>query len=223
MGVVMLDPDPDLDLDAQLLAQMREDFLSESKDILEGMGTLLAGLERGGDPDLIHRIFRSMHTLKGTAAFVGLESMRRLAHSMENIFSAVRSETLSVDAKLIDLAFSAVQALSTMRDDIVHGGDGELDVDALIRQLDAVVKSSGSTEAGGAPLPESIQGLRAALGDGDAPVVDSSPQDRAPRTGGRLWIRRGRRGVFRNDADSRSQRNFGSSEGVGRPESGGSP
>jgi two-component system, chemotaxis family, sensor kinase CheA len=164
----MAEPDPDLD--QQLLAQMREDFISDSKEILEKLGPVLIGLERG-DPELIHTTFRAMHTLKGTAAFVGLESIRRLAHKMEDVFGAVRSGALPVTPELIDLAFAAVQLLTDMCADVSHGGSGELDIELLVARLETAVQSATPTDPRDAPRPESIRGLRVAVSQ--APPGDS--------------------------------------------------
>jgi len=125
------------DLDAQLLRQMQQDFLAESLEILDRLGTLLVKLEKGGDPDLIDAIFREMHTLKGTAGFVGFESIRTLAHKLEDIFGALRDGPLDVTPELIDTAFAGVQMLAAMREDIARGGTGEADAASLIARLEA--------------------------------------------------------------------------------------
>src|SRR5687768_14499999 len=93
------------DFDAELLLQMREDFLIESQEILMRLGPLLTQLEQGSTPEIINTIFREVHTLKGTAGFVGLESIRKLAHRLEDLFGAVRADKLAVSPELIDVTF----------------------------------------------------------------------------------------------------------------------
>jgi two-component system chemotaxis sensor kinase CheA len=128
------------DLDAQLLAQMREDFLAESQEILDRLGPLLVQLEQEGDADLVNAIFRDLHTLKGTAGFVGLESIRLLAHKMEDVFGALRAEQLAVTPELIDVVFGGVQLLTAMREDVLGGGTGEAEVAPLVARLEAALR-----------------------------------------------------------------------------------
>jgi two-component system chemotaxis sensor kinase CheA len=128
------------DLDAQLLAQMREDFLAESQEILDRLGPLLVELEKGDDPDLINTLFREVHTLKGTAGFAGFETMRLLAHKLEDVFAALRAEQLVVTPELIDTAFAGLQSLSAMREDVLRGGTGETDIAPLVPRLEAALR-----------------------------------------------------------------------------------
>src|SRR5687767_4267005 len=106
----------DADLDAMLLAQMREDFLTESQEILDRLGPLLTTLEQDSTPERLNTIFREVHTLKGTAGFVGLETIRRLSHQLEDLFSALRAGQVTVTPELIDVALAAVEELRGLRE-----------------------------------------------------------------------------------------------------------
>jgi len=129
----------DLDLDAELLAQMRDDFLLESQEILERLGQELTQLEQAATPELINTIFRETHTLKGTAGFVGLESIRKVAHQMEDVFGAVRSGQLTVTPALIDTAFEGTRVLTALREDVAQGGSGEGEIGAILTRLEAAL------------------------------------------------------------------------------------
>ena len=142
----MTEPNDLNDLDAQLLAQMREDFLAESGEILDRLGSLLTELEQTSSSEVINSIFRDIHTLKGTAGFVGLSATQRLAHKMEDVFGAVRAEQLAVTPELIDLAFAGVQQLSAMREDVLNGGSGEANIIPLAHSLEAALQSPESIE-----------------------------------------------------------------------------
>jgi two-component system chemotaxis sensor kinase CheA len=131
------------DFEAQLLTQMRADFLAESQEVLDQLAPLLVQLEQSGDRDLLQEIFRLMHTLKGTAGFVGLDHIRALAHKMEDVFGALRDGRLAVTADVIDLAFAGLQSLIAMRDQVLHGGTGETDTTPLIARLGAVLQDGG--------------------------------------------------------------------------------
>jgi two-component system chemotaxis sensor kinase CheA len=125
------------DFDADILAQMRDDFLTEAQEILDRLGPLLAQLEQNRSPEVINGIFREVHTLKGAAGFMGLTHIQRLAHRLEDTFGEIRAGKLGVTPALIDLAFDGLQHLATMRADAAQGGQGEAEIEPLLRQLDA--------------------------------------------------------------------------------------
>lgn len=169
--------------EAQLLAQMRNDFLSESQDILDRLGTLLVQLEQSGDPDLLRTIFREVHTLKGTAGFVGLDLIQSLAHKMENVFGALRDGQLAMTPNLIDAAFAGLQALTAMREDVLHGGKGE-SCKSNSALAEARLKAALETPRSSPPAPavnapaEPAQTVEAQPVS-PAPVVGLGEQDKA--------------------------------------------
>jgi len=65
-------------------------FIEDSQDNLSGIENDLLAIEAGGenlDDELIGKVFRAVHSIKGSAGFVGLENIKELAHGMENIFA----------------------------------------------------------------------------------------------------------------------------------------
>jgi two-component system chemotaxis sensor kinase CheA len=132
--------------ETQLLAQMRDDFLAESQEILDRLEPLLVQLEKSGDPDLIQAAFRDVHTLKGTAGFVGLVSIQQLAHKLEDVFGALRDGRLSISPELMDAVFAGVRSLADMREDVSRGGMGERDIAPLLAFLDAALQGSAPNE-----------------------------------------------------------------------------
>lgn len=129
------------DFDADLLAQMREDFLAEAQEILDRLGPLLTQLEQRRSPEIINNIFREVHTLKGAAGFMGLTHIQRLAHRLEDTFGDLRAGKLGVTPALMDATFEGVQRLAVMRADAARGGPGEADIESVLAQLDAARRS----------------------------------------------------------------------------------
>jgi len=144
------------------LAQMREDIVTESREILDRLGPLLADLERTADPELIRSIFREVHTLKGTAGFVGLVSIQKLGHKMEDLFGALRDGSISITPDLIDVAFDGVRSLEWMQNDLASGGAGEADISALIKRLEFALGGEAATPAAAA-VQENAPGKTATL------------------------------------------------------------
>ncbi len=112
----MPDDHQNADLDAQLLAQMLEDFLEESQEYLDRLNLDLARLEETPDDgELINDIFRAAHTLKGTASFVGLDKIREVGHRMEDVFGAIRKGTLQVTASLLDVIMPEMDGIAALK------------------------------------------------------------------------------------------------------------
>ena len=75
--------------------QLLREFLAEAEDLIEVLAGDIQALrtrrqEGRARSELIARIFRHVHTIKGSAAAVGLNSMAELAHEFENLLEGVR-------------------------------------------------------------------------------------------------------------------------------------
>ena len=67
------------------------EFITESEETLDKVDPLFIELEaKGDDPEILNKLFRSVHTIKGAAGFLGFQSMVDVAHSAENIMKKLR-------------------------------------------------------------------------------------------------------------------------------------
>ncbi len=106
-----------VDLDAELLDQMAQDFFEESREHLDHLNLDLVRLEENPEDEaLINEIFRTVHTLKGGAAFVGMDGIKVVSHKMEEVFGAIRSGNLKVSPSIIDTMLEAMEVLNILRD-----------------------------------------------------------------------------------------------------------
>ena len=109
------------------------EFVSEAEEILERMFEDLSELHEqrhaGGevDPDLVNRIFRSAHSLKGLAGMFGLDAISELSHRLEDILDGLRLGKVSLESPAVSLLDDGVSLLATMmtRLERGEGGDGE--------------------------------------------------------------------------------------------------
>jgi len=84
--------------------QLRKIFAMESEDTLQQMEDALLHLEKSADDrEAVNVVFRVAHTLKGSAAIVGLDDISAFTHLMENILDRVRSGDLAVNPDLIQV------------------------------------------------------------------------------------------------------------------------
>ena len=86
----------------------RQAFRDEATDLLVELESALLELEDSPeDSELVNRVFRAMHTLKGSGAMFGFDDIAQFTHEVETVFDTVRSGQLQVTRLLLDLTFQA--------------------------------------------------------------------------------------------------------------------
>lgn len=119
-------------------------FIDESKEHLQVLNESLLELEKNpGDLEIVNRIFRAAHTLKGMAATMGYNDLANLTHIMENVLDEIRNGKIEVSPDILDTIFLAIDDLESMVLSIENGGDGSRDVSSCIQKLEQI--TSGVT------------------------------------------------------------------------------
>lgn len=123
-------------------------FLEEADEMLQGMEDGILYLEHHPDDmESLRALFRHAHTLKGSAATLGHQSMTLVAHAMENHLEPLRQGKGVATAALIDALLKGLDALRRFRDEI-GGVPGEpADVAAVLAALEQL----NTAPAGGEP------------------------------------------------------------------------
>lgn len=96
------------------------EFVVESRDHLSSIEPDLLILERDGgktDPAIINRVFRAIHSIKGASGFFGLDALKSLSHSMENVLMLMRDGKLTPTPTVMDPLLVGVDRLRLMLDD----------------------------------------------------------------------------------------------------------
>ncbi|MEK3734590.1 MULTISPECIES: chemotaxis protein CheA [Paenibacillus] len=123
-------------------------FIDESNDHLQSLNENMLQLESNPDDlGIVQIIFRSAHTLKGMAATMGFEDLASLTHQMENVLDLVRNEKLKMQDFIFDTLFKSLDALESMVQDIMQGGEGKADVSSIVASLQAIVRGEGPAAA----------------------------------------------------------------------------
>jgi chemosensory pili system protein ChpA (sensor histidine kinase/response regulator) len=106
-------PEPEIELppDGDLPAEILEFFIPEVEEHLQTATECLLALEASANENDIHRLFRSMHTIKGSAAQVGLPRIALVAHRAEDLIGRLRDGALAPSADIIDLCLDSVDTL----------------------------------------------------------------------------------------------------------------
>ena len=88
------------------------EFLTESQENLLRLENEIVLLEQSpDDSDLLGSIFRSMHTIKGTCGFLGLERLESVAHAAENVLGSLRDGTLSVSDDMVSDILASIDVI----------------------------------------------------------------------------------------------------------------
>ena len=152
----------------EILARMRFAFQAEASDLLNELDSSLLQLE--ADPanaDFINRVFRAMHTLKGSGATAGFERLSHFAHLAEEVFNAARDGKVQITSELIDLALRACDLLRAFLAD----GDSTPDLQSKTEQeLVAGLKAFIKSEIPAAPAVQAASAVNSgAVATGAAP------------------------------------------------------
>lgn len=94
-----------------------EIFLQEAGEILADIENIVLDLEdRPDDPEILNRLFRSMHTIKGSGAMYGFDNISTFAHHVETVLDCVRNGQIPVTTVLVNLILSSRDYLYTLVD-----------------------------------------------------------------------------------------------------------
>lgn len=121
-----------------------QEFLVESFDNLSSINDDLALFEKNpSDKELLNAIYRKIHTLKGSASFLGLKKLQEVTHSVESILDYVRDETLTITTPIFDLFLESFDLCLLLLKDIEESGaEGDSDISVIMSRLNKVLEAS---------------------------------------------------------------------------------
>ncbi len=122
-------------------------FLEDTREHLTDIETDLLDIEEAGaefDLELVNKVFRTAHSIKGSAAFLSLNNIRDLSHKIENVLDMIRSRQIEPTSKVVNITLRAFDRLEEMIDDI--NNSDSLDISEHVAALGDIVTSSLSTE-----------------------------------------------------------------------------
>jgi two-component system, chemotaxis family, sensor kinase CheA len=100
-----------------MIDQHRELFKEEANELLVELESSLLELEESkDDSELISKIFRALHTIKGSGAMFGFDEISEFTHEVETIYDKIREGDLTVTKELIDLTLAARDQIKVMLD-----------------------------------------------------------------------------------------------------------
>ena len=100
--------------DSEVPEEVLEFFIPEAEEHLQAVTECLLTLEAAPNAEEIHRLFRSMHTVKGSAAQVGLHRLSAVAHRVEDLIGQLRDGALQPSAEIVDICLESVDVLKKL-------------------------------------------------------------------------------------------------------------
>jgi two-component system chemotaxis sensor kinase CheA len=171
-----------------------QEFLIESRENLDQLDRDFVALEtQPGNREKTAAIFRTIHTIKGTAGFLGFSKLESLTHAGESLLSHVRDGTISLDADLTSALLAMVDRVRAMLKLVeASGSDGDVSHDDLITRLNelrsartspgkpAPTPNASSTSSPAAPPPAAAPAAPAPTAAPVAPAPAAAPGAPAP-------------------------------------------
>lgn len=135
--------------------EILQDFLVEAFELIEQLDQDLVELENNPDDlDLLNRIFRVAHTIKGSSSFLNFDVLTELTHHMEDVLNKARKEELKVTPEVMDVVLPSIDMMKGLLTQIRDTGtdQGAIVIHDIVVKLDAISKGEDTpAEASATP------------------------------------------------------------------------
>ena len=167
------------------MKEIMEDFLIEAFELIEQIDHDLVELESNPeDLELLNRIFRVAHTVKGSSSFLNFDVLTELTHHMEDVLNKARKGELKITPDIMDVVLESVDMmkglLSSIRD---HGNDtaAGIDIKNICARLTQISEGEAPAAAPEAPItpvaepvPEPVKEPEPAAPAEEAPEISDA-------------------------------------------------
>ena len=160
------------------MKEIMEDFLIEAFELIEQIDHDLVELESNPeDLELLNRIFRVAHTVKGSSSFLNFDVLTELTHHMEDVLNKARKGELKITPDIMDVVLESVDMMKGLLESIRdNGSDAAAGIDiknicASLTQISEGEAPSAAAEAPAAPAPEPVKEPEPA-----APAEEAAPE-----------------------------------------------
>ena len=144
------------------MQELVQDFLVETNEIIENLDHDLVELESNqNDLELLNKIFRGAHTMKGSSSFLGFNKLAELTHHAEDILNKLRKGEMVVTREIMDTLLEFVDKTKQIISDIENGTDNT-DCTSVIEdlklasegKLTSKTKNTSAAQPAAAPAPK---------------------------------------------------------------------
>jgi len=138
-------------------------FIDESLEHLADIQNDLLAIEASGaniDENLVNKVYRAAHSIKGGAGFMGLTNIKNLTHEMENILGKIRSREMVPNPEIINILLLASDALVNLINNIAQSNDIDITnhIESLLSVANGVpAKKEAQVEIENKKFDDSLQ------------------------------------------------------------------
>ncbi|MCU0688159.1 MAG: chemotaxis protein CheA [Phycisphaerales bacterium] len=165
--------------------ELLQDFLTEAGELLEQLDQDLVSLESTPqDLELVNRIFRALHTIKGSASFLALTNLVSVAHAAETALNAARNRVFVIDRGAMDLLLAAVDTVKKQFDNLRAGEELLAPEAGLCEKLIALGEGRAAAAPVAAKAAEMPKVMAVASGATSSAAATATAVASAPAGGG---------------------------------------
>ena len=162
--------------------ELIQEFVVESGEHLQNIESQLLAIEAAGadiNSDLVNQVFRAIHSIKGAAGFLGLSTINKLSHVMENVLNRIRNRDLIPTRENVEILLKSADMLRSLLDNV--GTSNERDVSEYLTALERVnAEPPAGAETSGAPAPSAPAPLAPSTLAAVIPAPVASPTPPVP-------------------------------------------
>jgi len=130
------------------MQELIKDFVVETDEVLEGLDQCFVKLEESpGDLGLINEIFRAVHSIKGSAGFLGFTRLVEVAHQSENVLNKLRQKDMQATSETIDIILESIDVLKILITEIKDKAGARVEINTIKTKLSLLLEYSASLEA----------------------------------------------------------------------------
>lgn len=167
------------------MQEILEDFLIEAFEMIEQLDQDLIELEHNpSDLDLLNRIFRVAHTIKGSSSFLNFDTLTKLTHNMEDVLNKARRGELKITPDVMDVVLESIDLMKGLLNAIRDTGSDkcEIEISEITKRLQSISQGENiaeSSEKSVDSAPKSTESKSAESkkesAESSAKSVDSAP------------------------------------------------
>ncbi|MBN8572943.1 MAG: chemotaxis protein CheA [Candidatus Kapabacteria bacterium] len=148
------------------MKEIFESFLVESQELLDALMPDLMQLETAGDDmDLMNRIFRGFHTIKGTSGFMGFDSITVITHHAEDLLNKLRRSELTITMDMVDVLLEVHDWIQLLVKNLSMGDDSPVDYSQTLARLEAVINPSAEKSSASKKEEKPPSAIQSVLAD----------------------------------------------------------
>lgn len=163
------------------MQEILNDFLTETTEMIDKLDQKFVELEtQPNNTALLNEIFRAMHSMKGSAGFLGFSHLVDITHRAESVLNKLRQGEMAVVPAIITVILETVDTVKLLMADIrARGTDVNVSVDVMAKKLDDILAGG---IGGPAPVPPAVSPAAAPVSS-STPTAPAEPAAPPPQLG----------------------------------------